>query len=107
MAQYFNITGASSAAAELTRELLPAGDNANVSKIFFTNIHATHICTVDLYVEKKLTGKFYLLKAIELPIGATLMYDNMRIGNKVGGFGLFIKLTKSASETPTVDVIIS
>jgi len=98
---HHNISG------EITQELIAVGEGVSVSKISLTNIHADTKCTVDLYIEKKLTGKFYLLKAIELPIGATLMYDNMRFGNKVGGFGLFIKLTKSASETPTVDVIIS
>jgi hypothetical protein len=106
MAKYFNITGASSAAAELTRELLAAGDNVKVSKISLTNIHATHPCTVDLYIEKKLTGKFYLLKGVDLPVGNTLIYDNMRFNNSSGEFGLYIKLTKSASETPAVDVIL-
>jgi len=106
MAQYFNITGASSAAAELTRELLAAGSNTKVSKISLTNIHATTNCTVDLYIEKKLTGKFYLLKAVELPVGATLIYDNMSFSTATGQFGLYLKLTKSASETPSVDVIL-
>ena len=106
MAQYFNITGASSAAAELTRELLSAGSGTKVSKIFFTNIHATHPCTVDLYIEKILTGKFYLLKGVELPVGATLEYENPEFNNNTGEFGLFLKLNKSASETPSVDVIL-
>ena len=56
--------------------------------------------------EKKLTGKFYLLKGVELPIGTTLIYNNMRFSNSAGEFGLYIKLTKSASETPAVDVIL-
>jgi len=106
MARYFNITGASSAAAELTRELLAAGDDISVSKISLTNIHATHPCTVDLYVERKLAGKFYLLKGVELPVGATLIYDNMKFNNSTKGFGLFLKLNKSISETPSVDVIL-
>ena len=106
MAKHFNITGASSAAAELTRELLAAGDNVPVSKISLVNIHATHTCTVDLYIQKKLTGKFYLLKGVELPVGATLMYDNMTFNNSTGEFGLYLKLNKSASETPSVDVIL-
>jgi len=101
MAKFFNITG------ELTQELLAAGSNTSVSKISLTNIEGTNKCTVDLYVEKKLTGKFYLLKGVELPIGATLMYDSMRFSNKGSEFGLYIKLTKSASETPAVDVIIN
>jgi len=106
MARYFNITGASSAAAELTRELLAVDENVKVSKIFLTNIHATTKCTVDLYVEKKLTGKFYLLKGVELPVGVTLEYENPLFSNKADEFGLYLKLTKSASETPSVDVIL-
>jgi len=107
MAQYFNITGDSSAAAELTRELLAAGQNINVSKVSLTNVHGSAKCTVDLYVEKRLTGSFYLLKAVELPVGATLIHDDISFDNRAGEFGLYIKLTKSASETPTVDVIIN
>ena len=116
MAQYFNITG------ELTQELLAVGGNVSVSKISLTNIEGTNKCTVDLYIEKKFkstygeegvistlnyAGKFYLLKGVELPIGATLIYDSMRFSNKASEFGLYIKLTKSASETPAVDVIIN
>ena len=107
MAKYFNITGANSAAAELTRELVAAGDNISVSKVSLTNIHASTKCTVDLYIEKKLTGKFYLLKAVELPVGATLIYSDTTIDTSTGEFGLYIKLNKSASETPSVDVILN
>ena len=107
MAKHFNITGASSAAAELTKELLAAGDNTSVSSISLTNIHASIKCSVDLYIEKKLTGKFYLLKGVSLPVGVTLFHDIKSFNNKTGEFGLYIKLTKSASETPSVDVILS
>ena len=105
MAKHFNITGASSAAAELTRELLAPGDNVSVSKISLTNIHATTMCTFDLYVEKKLTGKFYLLKGIELPVGVTFTHD-ISFDNRTGQFGLYLKLNKSAAETPSVDIIL-
>ena len=101
MAHHFNITG------ELTQELLAAGSNTSVSKISLTNIEGTNKCTVDLYIEKKLTGNFYLLKGVELPIGATLIYDDIKFSNTTGEFGLYIKLTKSASETPAVDIIIN
>jgi len=101
MARHFNISG------ELTQELLAAGNNTNVSKISLTNTQKVSKCKVDLYIEKALTGKFYLLKGVELPIGATLIYDDIRFSNASGEFGLYIKLTKSASETPSVDVIIN
>ena len=101
MAKFFNITG------ELTQQLLNAGDNVKVNKISLTNIEGTNKCTVDLYIEKKFTGKFYLIKDIELPIGATLIYDDIKFNNNNGEFSLYIKLTKSASETPAVDLIIN
>tara|TARA_R110000824_G_C14883278_1_gene643614 strand:+ start:166 stop:492 length:327 start_codon:yes stop_codon:yes gene_type:complete len=105
--QNHNVTG------EITRELLASGDGVNLSSISICNVHATLACTVDLYVEKKLTpgktydvsyGKFYILKNTLLPIGAPLFHEFSFDNSK---FGLYIKLTKSVSETPAVDVIIS
>ena len=52
-----------------------------------------------MYIEKKLKGKFYLLKGVELPIGATLLYDNVQFSNATDEFGLYIKLTDGASFT--------
>mgnify|MGYP004455593685 CR=1 FL=1 len=101
MANHFNISG------ELTQELLEAGDNITANAISLTNIHASAMCTVDLYIEKKLTGRFYLIKGVELPVGNTLIYDKMKFSNATGEFGLYIKLTKSVAETPVVDVIIN
>ena len=96
----FNITG------ELTQELLASGGGVRANKIFLTNIEGTNACTVDLYIEKKLSGKFYLLKGVTLPVNAPLVYDLPTFSNQNQEFGLYIKLTKSASETPAVDVII-
>ena len=90
---------------ELTKELLAAGDDIRVSGISLANIHASTTCTVDLYIEKKLTGTFYIMKSVSLPIGVVLSH-NFSFDNATGEFGLYIKLTKSASETPTVDVIL-
>ena len=96
---YHNISG------ELTKELLAVGDNAIVSSISLSNTHASTTCTVDLYIEKKLTGKFYIMKGVSLPVGVTLSHSFF-INNSTDEFGLYIKLTKSASETPTVDIIL-
>ena len=95
MAQYFNISG------ELTQELLAAGNKVKVNKISLTNIQKVAKCKVDLYIEKVATGKFYLLKQVELPIGATLIYDNIKFSNASNGFGLYIKLTDGATFTLT------
>ena len=98
--RYHNISG------ELTQELLATGDDIKVSSISLTNIHADTTCTVDLYIEKKLTGTYYIIKGVELPVGVILSHD-FTFDNSDDEFGLYLKLTKSASETPTVDVIIT
>ena len=101
--KHHNISG------ELTQELLAVGDGVNVTSISLVNIHASTTCTVDLYIEKQLTGKFYIMKSLQLPVGSTLVLEgnDVKFSNKANQFGLYIKLTKGASETPTVDVIIS
>ena len=101
MATHFNISG------ELTQQLLAPGDNVNVSKISLTNIQKVSKCKVDLYIEKALTGKFYLMKGVELPIGATLIYDDMKFSNMAGEFGLYIKLTDGASFTLTGSIDVT
>ena len=99
---YHNISG------ELTQLLVPQGANTDIKKISLTNIHASTTCTVDLFIEKKLSGKYYLLKDVSLPVGATLIYsDGISYNTNNKQFSLYIKLTKGASETPTVDVIIN
>ena len=100
---HHNISG------ELTQELLAVGGGVNVASISLANIHASTTCTVDLYIEKQLTGKFYIMKSLQLPVGSTLVLEgsDVKFSNKAGQFGLYIKLTQGASETPTVDVIIT
>jgi len=98
MAKHFNITG------ELTQELLAVGDNTNVSSISLTNVDSTGTSVdaeVDIYIEKKLTGKFYLLKSVKIPYGVTLFHNIKSFNNKSGEFGLYIKLTKGTLFTLT------
>ena len=99
--KFFNVTG------ELTQELLSPGNNVSASQISLTNIHGADSCKVDMFIEKKLEGKFYLFKDIKLAIGSTFLYTGVRFSNKKDQFGLFIKLTKSATDAPAVDVILS
>jgi hypothetical protein len=103
MASYHNISG------ELTQELLEAGDQVNVRSISLVNLHASTTCTVDLYIKKQLTGIFYIIKSLQLPVGVTLVLegDDVKFSNTVAQFSLYIKLTQGASETPVVDVIIN
>ena len=98
MARHFNITG------ELTQELLAAGSNTSVSSVSLTNIDPSGTAVdaeVDIYIEKKLTGKFYLLKSVNIPVGVTLFHDIKSFNNKSGEFGLYIKLTKGTTFTLT------
>ena len=98
---YHNISG------ELTQELIAPGNNVEVTKISLTNIQKVSSCKVDLYIEKKLTGKFYLLKEVELPIGTTLIYDDIKFSNATGEFGLYIKLTDGPTFTLTGSIDVT
>jgi len=96
---HHNISG------ELTQELLAPGNNVKVSKISLTNVQKVSKCKVDLYINRvsgEDYGKFYLLKGVELPIGATLIYDDIKFNNAV--YGLYIKLTDGASFELTGDI---
>ena len=95
MANHFNISG------ELTQQLIAAGDDIGVSKISLTNTQKVSKCKVDLYIEKKLTGKFYLLKGVELPVGTTLIYDDIKFRTITDEFSLYIKLTDGDTFTLT------
>ena len=99
---HHNISG------EITQQLLVAGDNVSVSKISLTNVQKVSKCKVDLYIEKELVGKFYLLKQVELPVGATLVCP-IKINTTINGYGLYIKLTDGATFTLTgaIDPIAS
>ena len=97
--RYTNVSG------EQTTELLRAGDGIAISKISMANLHASNAVTVDLFVQKESTGKYYMFKGVSIPALTSLVYD-AKVDTSEGYFSLFIKLTKSASETPEVDVIL-
>jgi len=96
--RHHNISG------ELTQELLAPGDDVTVSKISLTNTQKVSSCKVDLFIQKALMGKFYLIKGVEIPVGATLIYDDIKFRNATGEFGLYIKLTDGASFELTGDI---
>ena len=103
--RYHNVSG------ETALELFSNEDSTRIKSISMVNVHASVTCTVDLYIAQDPSDKFYILKAIELPVGVTLEHDFGTSGGvgqfTAGQFELYIKLTKSAEETPTVDVILS
>jgi len=98
--RHHNITGG------LTQQLLAAGDSVNVTSISLTNVDSSTTTVdsiVDLYIEKPLIGRFYLIKTINIPVGSTLVLEkeNVNFNNGPDQFGLFIKLTKGATFTLT------
>tara|TARA_R100001463_G_scaffold2494_3_gene10560 strand:- start:522 stop:1037 length:516 start_codon:yes stop_codon:yes gene_type:complete len=101
MARYFNISG------ELTQQLIAPGRGVGIKKISLTNVQKVSKCKVDLYVEKSLIGKFYLLKGVELPIGSVLVYDNLNAVTDNGNLGLYIKLTDGDTFTITGSIDVT
>ena len=87
---------------EIAQELVAPGDNITVNKISLANIQKVSNCKVDLYIEKRLTGRYYLVRNVEMPNGVTLILDNFtNFSTATGEFGLYIKLTDGDSFTLT------
>ena len=95
-----NITG------NITQQLLAAGDSVNVSSILLSNIHASNDVTVSLFIEKQKANKFFILKALKIPYGVSVLLDSEipTFNNRNSGFALFIQLDSSDS---AVDVMIN
>tara|TARA_R110001592_G_scaffold287046_1_gene555701 strand:- start:2 stop:511 length:510 start_codon:yes stop_codon:yes gene_type:complete len=89
MALHHNISG------ELTQELFSAGKHADIALISLVNTHASTTCLVDIYIEKRLTGKFYIVKSLPLAVGASAILKDVKFNSRAGGYGLYIKLSKS------------
>ena len=97
---HHNVTG------EATVKLVNAGDNTKISKISLANVHGSLACSIDLFIVKENVCTYYFFKQLSLPADMSLNHD-ISFDSTSRGFSLFIKLTKSASETPAVDVILS
>ena len=90
---------------ELIQELIAPGDGVTVNKISLANILKVSNCKVDLYIEKKLTGRYYLIRNVEMPNGVTLILDDFtNFNTNTGEFGLYIKLTDGDSFELTGDI---
>ena len=89
MPLHHNISG------ESTQELVAAGVYGSVSLISLVNTHASTTCAVDIYIEKKLTGKFYIVKSLPLAVGISTVLKDVKFSSKPSEFSLYIKLSKS------------
>ena len=92
--KHHNISG------ELTTELLAPGDNVTTASVSLANVHGSQTVSIDLFIQKPLTGKFYLFKNLSLPAGASYVY-NPNFSNREGEFGLYIKLKEANTFTLT------
>ena len=73
---------------------MAAGNNIKVSSISLTNIDPSYSSTVDLYIEKKLTGKFYLLKGVSIPEEKFNVHGGaVALGHPIGSSGTRILAT--------------
>tara|TARA_R100000322_G_scaffold160966_1_gene122738 strand:+ start:445 stop:735 length:291 start_codon:yes stop_codon:yes gene_type:complete len=94
MAKHHNISGA------LTQEVLAAGTRLKTKSIWIANTHASDAVTVDLYVEKSLSGKYYYMKSKSIAVASFLQLENIFIDTEE--FGLYVKLNNSDSQVSII-----
>lgn len=95
---HYNVSGTT------TTTLISAGDKRQISRISLTNTNSSNAVTVDLFIQKVNLGKFHLLSNMVIPVGVTLIYNDMTFSTRENDFSLYIKCTGTS---PTVDVIIN
>ena len=103
MSLYYNVTGATG----VTVELIAPGVTSIIKSILLTNVHASAVATVTLFIQDDptsgATSTYNLIHTIAIPADTSLLLDNQSMFAFDEEFGLYITLGSS----DTVDVIIN
>tara|TARA_R100000458_G_C8208513_1_gene196768 strand:- start:370 stop:696 length:327 start_codon:yes stop_codon:yes gene_type:complete len=104
--RYHNVTGSTG----VTVELLKPGDSVSgIKSILITNIHASAVATVTLFVQTTVSSaleNYKILNTVSIPAKVSLLLDESSIfnfPNHSKGFGFYITVGSS----DTVDVLIN
>ena len=101
--RFFNVTGSTGITTELTA---PFSGN-RIKSMLLANTHATASATVTIFIEDQpetgTSNRFNIITTITIPMGSSLVLDEVDIPKIPNKFGLYI--TVAASDT--VDVIIN
>ena len=104
--RYHNVTGSSG----VTVELLKPGDSVSgIKSILITNIHASAVATVTLFVQTTVSSaleNYKILNTVSIPAKVSLLLDEPSVfnfPNHSKGFGFYITVGSS----DTVDVLIN
>ena len=104
MSKYYNVTGSTGVTVEL---IAPTETNAGIKSILLTNVHATSIATVTLFIQDDpasgVTSTYNLIHTISIPAHSSLLLDESSVFRFDEKYGLYITVGSS----DTVDVIIS
>jgi len=103
---YHNITGS------LDYELIAVGERiTGIKSIMITNTKGDADVTVSLFIQDDplgaATSTFYIIQAVVIPVGASLLLDNqsaLSFNNSKGGYGLYLTTGATASK---LDVMIN
>ena len=104
--RYHNVTGSTG----VTVELLKPGDSVSgIKSILITNIHASAVATVTLFVQTTVSStleNYKILNTVSIPAKVSLLLDESSIfnfPNHSKGFGFYITVGSS----DTIDVLIN
>jgi len=104
--RYHNVTGSSG----VTVELLKPGDSVSgIKSILITNIHASAVATVTLFVQTTVSSaleNYKILNTVSIPAKVSLLLDEPSVfnfPNHSKGFGFYITVGSS----DTIDVLIN
>ena len=104
--RYHNVTGSTG----VTVELLKPGDRVSgIKSILITNIHASAVATVTLFVQTTVSSdlkNYKILNTVSIPAKVSLLLDEpsmFNFPNHSKGFGFYITVGSS----DTIDILIN
>ena len=108
MSKFYNLKGASVSGGVATKELIsPTETNVGIKSILLTNVHATAVATVTLFIQNDpisgSTNTYNLIHTVSIPADTSLLLDDAPMFLFDEEFGLYATIAAS----DTVDVIIS
>jgi len=100
-----NVTGSTGTTVEL---IAPGANTSGIRSILLSNIHATAVATVTLFIQNNPIGvassTYKIINVVSIPANVSLLIDDAALMSFDGNiYGLYI----TVGATDTVDVIIN
>jgi hypothetical protein len=107
VSKFFNATGSNFVGGSLLHELIAPGESSSsIKSIILTNVHST-ATAAGLFIqddpESGTTNTYYLIYAVDIPVGSSLLLDEPSMFKFDDSYGLYLRIDVDDK----IDVVIN